>query len=645
MNEAATDNVTHSAPRDEIARKLRRAWRKERRFHHVRGICHVLLWLVAMILLDLLVDWQFRLPGWGRPILLAMNVVVLGAVFHRNWWRHLRRYDPVRVALEVEGRHPDLASLLVSYVQMGGGSRGEAAASPALVRAMRRQAVDATSPLDFREIISYGQLKRIAAVSLATVLFFGAVSANWSEFFSALLVRMLNPGADVGYPTRTRIVSVTGDRYARQGEAVQLTAACAGVIPSGATLRVRPDEAAEWSDLRMGKAAADRFSYEFPEALQSFQYRVRCGDDESAVYRVTVLPAPQIVSTAVHVDYPEYTGLADETAGTLNLEVPEGSILTWDLLLDQPVAKAEVLLGTGSISPLSRDAQRSAGTVPVPTSSDRRGQSPLSPLSRDAQRSAGTAPVPISEQAETSVPPAPVAEEMTIADGGRRVQWTTRAVASFPYRFRWTEAVQGYPYELDVRYRVQVRPDRPPEVEIVYPLVDEKATVRKTLEVAFRARDDYRVAAAFLAWSVNGGAEQLRPLKIEPGNEVGATASWTLRESIPRLAEGDTITYAIEVTDNRSAVSAQSNRAAGTPAPAEAKAAAPTAQRRRSASRQLAIVSVPEYLAWMAERNASLAEDIRAMREQEVEASRQVGLIRAPDEETTTQPTTQPAPP
>ncbi len=51
--------------------KLRRAWRKGRRFHHAQGLAHFLMWLVAMVPVDLLIDRLFLVPGSGRLALLA----------------------------------------------------------------------------------------------------------------------------------------------------------------------------------------------------------------------------------------------------------------------------------------------------------------------------------------------------------------------------------------------------------------------------------------------------------------------------------------------------------------------------------------------------------------------------------------------
>ena len=46
-----------------------------------------------------------------------------------------------------------------------------------------------------------------------------------------LLVRMINPAAQAAYPTRTKILAVTGDPAAKQGQTVTLTARCGGVVP------------------------------------------------------------------------------------------------------------------------------------------------------------------------------------------------------------------------------------------------------------------------------------------------------------------------------------------------------------------------------------------------------------------------------
>ena len=75
-------------------------------------------------------------------------------------------------------------------------------------------------------------------------------------------------------------------------------------------------------------------------------------------------------------------------------------------------------------------------------------------------------------------------------------------------------------------YTVNVTPDLPPDVEIVQPMEDEKATVRKRLMVKYHATDDYGLSEASLVYSVNDGAPQkwkiadLGDRKVEIGMPV-----------------------------------------------------------------------------------------------------------------------------
>ncbi len=537
----------------DIHAKLHRAWKKERHFHHTRGACHLVVWAVAMALLDFLVDFLFRVPGYWRLVLPAVNAAALGWALWHHWLRHLRRYDPVRTALKVEGRHPELQSLLVSFVQFAHGTAPAAHISPSLIRALRRQTIEYTEPIDFREIISFRALRPIFILSAVVIAFFAAVSVNWSGHFKVLVRRMLNPQAAERYPTRTRILDLTRDHTAQYGSRVTLWALAAGHLPPRGTLYFRT-QAGAWEplELRRGETtkAGTLYAHEFAELYQGFSYRLRIGDDSSDEYRVTIVPPPRIVGTRVTLEYPKYTGLpAPDPLDILNLEVPQGTRIRWDLRCDLPLRSAQVIL---------------------------EGHEPTA---------------------------------MAISDGGRLASFELTANTSFDYSFKWTERDHGYEYKDEVRYFVQVVPDSAPQVEITRPLEDEKATVRKILSIAFQARDDYGLAEAAIVYNVNDGEEKRRPLPPLKGRLVEREANWTLKESIPDLKEGDVVTYLIEVADNHAGDGG--------------------AFTNRSQARRLYIVSIEEYLRYLAERRRKLIDDIRAMHTQETEASEKVDELKA----------------
>jgi len=542
----ATTEVRQPAGRT-VEQKLRQAWRRQRRFHTTRGLCHLLLWTAALVMADLVIDWLFLLPGYGRTILLLVNIATLAVVFYRGWWRHLERYHPVRIALQVERQHPDLKSLLVSYVQFGEPAPGSEHMSPQLIRAVRRLAAIATAPLDFREIVNWRDLARVAVFSAAVVLAAGASSLNWPEFFSTLFYRLINPAASIPYPTRTHIDEVTGNLTVPQGNSVAIEARCSGLAPAGGTLLVRPHEGA-WERLAMPSTEQGKYAYRFDQVLRGFQYRVRVGDTATEVYEVRVVPAPHIVRTRARLHFPAYTRWPDKEVDSLQLEVPEGTEVTLDLGCDKPLKAAALVMEGGEVRPMRLGADAMTATFAL------------------------------------------AVKEST------------------PFHFRWTERDHGFVYDGDVTYFIRVIPDMPPDIEIAAPTEDDKATVEKKLAVHYRANDDYGIAKAAIVYTLNGSAEQRKPLGTFEKPSLDEKVVWTLKETLTGLKEGDTLTFAVEVADNH------------------VGEAGPNITRSRPL--RLDIVSQAEYLRYMFEKRERLMREIRALHEEETGASKEVKTLQ-----------------
>jgi hypothetical protein len=552
-----------------IDSKLRHAWGKERRFHHTRGLCYLVVWAVVLILVDLLVDWLFlasyKAPWWARPALLGINVVTLAVVLHRYWWRHLRGFDPVRVALEFERKHPELNSLLVSYVQISDETLSQTDASPALVAALRRQAVTVTEPMNFKEVISYRLLARLMVFSLGVVAAFGAISVYKTEFFRTLLERMLNPVLHIEYPTRTVIDRISGDLTVQQGAVVVLTATAGGEVPEKGALNVKAEDGS-WESLGLlrARAGSNVFAYKFSDARRTFDYYVRLGDCKSDAFRVTVVPAPKVLAKKIRLDFPPHTHRPAENNESYYVEVPEGTKVTWWMKLDLPVKAAQ----------LRRNFQ-DANSV-----------------------------------------------DLKISASGLEVEADVTAQQSFDYQFRWKLAEHEFVYDTPGAYTVNVTPDLPPDVEIVQPMEDEKATVRKRLMVKYHATDDYGLAEANLVYSVNDGAPQKWKIAdLGERKELTEPLEKKLVELIPALKEQDVVTYYVEVADNR---------------------AGPRGHNvSRSHARRVYVVSEEEYLRSIMEEQLRWMTEVEEMRVEERKASKQVGDLKDAE----TQPASRPSRP
>lgn len=535
-----------------IEQKLRLAWQQQRRFCHVRGGARFLLWLIALLVVDFLLDWGvFARANPDAQLggaLLVVNLAVLGWVLWFDWIRHLRPYDPVLLALAVEKRHPQLSSLLISYLQLRDSHRGESGVSSELLAAMRSQAVAESRGFDFREIVDFSQIKVLLGTALVVFLLFAVLSISQREHFGVLLERLA--GSKTPYPTRTRIAQVSGDLTVRVGADATITAVASEVIPTGGTLLVRiADREDDWRELPLKATLQEGiFSRELKELDEDLAYFVRLGDARSPEHRITVIKAPTIVGASIATRFPAYLNLPPGTSDQLSLTVPEGTELSWTLRCDPPVRDCEVLVEEQSI-------------------------------------------------------------EASLDDAGRVVRFSATAANSFPYTFRWTEGQteEGFQYD-DVEYRVQVEPDRLPEVELLAPASNLLATTNKVLTISARASDDHGLAEAWLVYSLNGSEEERLPIH-DFGGATGQefSATWQPAEHLEGLAPGMLVTVAVEVADHHP------DR---------------PARLRRSATRQLTIVTPETYLEWYRGELAAQTEELKRSRDAEATSASNVETLK-----------------
>ena len=483
-----------------IDQKLVQLWRQERRYYHVRGAARFLLWLIAMLFVDFLIDWGILHRVNSNPklglLLLIVNVVVLGYVLWNEWLKHLKPFDPVIVALEVETRHPELASVLVSYTQFKEGDGGHGA-SAELVEAMRQQARDLTRSIDFREVVDFAQIRKLLMASAGITLFFLAISINWQSHASSLLSRLA--GVDATYPTRTQVVNVSGDLVVRIGDPVVVTAGAEGVIPKEGTIYVRPDEeGSDWQTAPMqASGAADgrpTFERMFEEMNQEMLYYVQLGDDRSETYRITPIPAPSVSAVRIERTYLPYLRReADATADTTG-SVPEGTSLVWHLTTRTPVTRLQVRIGEKQIDAVQE---------------------------------------------------------------GDNLHWTFRedkVKSSFKYTFHWTEGVSGQEFEYDdVEHAIEVVQDTVPKVELLQPVRDALATVKRRVTLQARAQDDHGLAEAWLTYAVDEGEGEEKRIPIQTfKNQSTGTVNfvWDLKKTVPELKPGANLSYFVSVKDH-----------------------------------------------------------------------------------------------
>ena len=563
-----------------IEQRLRQAYREERRWYNIRGASRLTLWLIALLAVAFLIDWglfaKTQMSGITGLTLLLVNVGILIWVYHREWGQYLKSYDPLTTALEVEKRHPELSSLLVSYMQLKDEPDAhEGNVSQDLIKAMRDQAIEFSRPIDFKDIVDLGQLRKIGAVAVVLFLIFSIAGIFNREHTGVLFQRLL--GKDAEYPTNTVITGTSENLTIRVGGEPVITATVAedGDIPENGRLFLKDKNSSEaaWKEVPMKRSEdpTNKFSFKLKPVDRDTLFYVKIGDDRSEQYTINVITSPRIENVDIALQYPEYMNRDAGTYDDLNLEVPENTTVKWTVRCNTPVSSWEVLVP-------SDWGEQTAENKPDESDPE---------TDKDAPKFRSIL-ADLDEAGTTATFEIPVAKALK-------------------YSFRWTEKANGFQYE-DVQYGVKVTTDGLPDVDLIEPREVGYATVGKVVKMEAKGTDDIGLDKAWLVYSLNGADET----KVEIFNFEGDTNktfnySWKLTDDLKELKPDDRVSFQIEVADRH-----------------------PDREihLRRTAPRQLTIVTPEAYLEWYRTEYGSQIEELKRSRNQELAAQRAITQIQ-----------------
>jgi hypothetical protein len=575
--------------------QLRQAYRRRATFHLGRGLGWLVLCLVGLIFVDLAVLKMVRLPGLLRFVLLLANLAALGWIAVQLIVPHLRRFDALRTALQVEKAEPEATSLLVSAVQFRRGQMTPRYSGEVLAM-VEGEAVDRLERIDPKGIADFRRIRAVLAGGAAALLLLVVVTFVWPGEMSALARLMLNPFSQATFPTVVQIEDVTGDAEIRQNTGLTLEAiarinrekqpAATTAEPAGNEAAANgpgtasegeqndlPDTAVlwinmgnEWESIGIEREGEGQFSYVFPQVYRGFDYYFEIGDATSPHYTVTVVEPPRVRRAVVRLKYPDYMNVdLPGEVRTLNVKVPEATMVNWELAMDGEVSNPVLNI---------------------------EGRKPLKPAESESARVDG--------------------EPGTIL----RFRAPASASASYALEYDWTMNGEEF-HERGPRHFLRVIPDNAPSVALTYPARDLKATLEKDMVLEFRASDDYGLQKAWLVYALNEQQERRKPLdEIENGRTVTREIQWNIREDLPDLREGDIVTFSVEVNDGRP----DADAALG-----------------RSRSRRVQFVSHADYMAYLQAQQRKFLGRIRPLYRHELEATGKMQDLMQTDEPDTTE--------
>ena len=555
--------------------KLKEAWSKEQSFINTRGIFRSLIWIISLIITSFIIDiliWKGIGDGNSHGLWLSIiNLIVIGIILKKEWLDHRKKYDPVRTALQVESKNPGLSSILITYTELSLDS-SKTNTSPEIIEAIKEKANEKTESIDFQEIVSWGQIKKILIVCGSIILLFAGMSIKWNQQVGILFQRLA--GVDTNYPTETNIEKILiddqiiniGESFkVKSGGSLNIKVITSGVTVSSAQLYSRVKGTEEWNSnpYQMDAMSNDKLNYErrWEDITEDQEFYVKANDDKSKTFEIQVIKQPSYTYQVERV-FPSYINQKPETLEELNMDAPQGTELKWTITSSSKVKAMEVRIG---------------------------------------------------EEEKLNA---------EISDDGKTITFSKKADKAFNYSFLWTEGQSGKDFQyVDVQNSIKVIEDTLPEIQLISPSSDGLATTKKNLNLNFKGTDDYGLGKAHLIYSVkrdeaksDGESEIVRKeIHNFEGNSSGShTFSWKVADDIDELKAGDQISYRVEVQDLF---------------PGEKK------HIRQSATRKISIVTPERYLQWYRSELASQQDEIKRARDSEETASTEVKQLRQQESE------------
>jgi hypothetical protein len=282
------------------------------------------------LLITLLVEYFLWLSPTGRTILFWVFVAVEVGLFMRfialplTKLLELRQGISHEEAAKIIGNHfPEVSDKLLNVIQLNQNQR-----ESELLLASINQKAGEIQPVPFKRAINFGNNTKYLKYAAIPVIVFVLVSVLGDEdVFSSSYKRVVN--YDTAYePPAAFSFYVTNDNLnAIENKSYTLKIRTEGdVIPQNASISYNNET------YYLQQTAPGSFEYTFLQPSEAIDFQLKGNKVTSKEYTLDVIKTPSLLAFEMVLDYPGYTGKADEVLkSTGNATVPEGTRVVWNV--------------------------------------------------------------------------------------------------------------------------------------------------------------------------------------------------------------------------------------------------------------------------------------------------------------------------
>ena len=314
-----------------LLRKLDEFIRKHYQYHMIRGALFWLALFLASGLAFAVVEFYGHFDKGVRTGLFYLFLGLNGAGLF--YWIGMPLLKLLKLgkglshqqAARIIGRHfPEVKDKLLNTLelyQMG----AQQGADQRLIEASVNQRIEALKPIPFARAIDLRDTKRYAKYAVTPLVILLIISFISPRMVLDSTERLLNHRTyyEEQAPFEFQLVNDSLKAIQEKSYTVELKTE-GRTLPEDVYVHIGD------SRYRMDKQAVNKHRYTIRNLRNGFEMQFEGNGFYSRPYEVDVLPQPRLRAYQVKLDYPDYTGKADQVRQNVgDLDVPEGTKVEW----------------------------------------------------------------------------------------------------------------------------------------------------------------------------------------------------------------------------------------------------------------------------------------------------------------------------
>ena len=326
------------------------------RWFMVDGLSRVLWLLIGLCILDLAIDWFFRMDKPQRLVMLALIGAAVGWLAWRRLFRPLSaQVSDDALCLQVEKGNKQLSEGLISALQFARMSDvAERGMSLALVRQTVMFGTQAARNVDFGGVLDAKEFRinlGLLVVALVVTVGAGVGMVQQDSFLNIWLNRNILLG-DKLWPQKTYLIVQRVEngrvKFPRGEDWTQVVEVRedSEVVPENVYIDFRQSRGRSVQSMKRIPERPREFETVFSNVIEEFEFRARGGDAVSPWIRVELVETPAVNDLKLTVTPPSYTGekVLELPPGKGPYFVLKGSSLKLAGKANKPLAEAAIVI-------------------------------------------------------------------------------------------------------------------------------------------------------------------------------------------------------------------------------------------------------------------------------------------------------------